>query len=383
MLFRSILSVIIGVVGSSKLAVENSFIDYFKKSTEIYKGMAVIDQQLGGTTPLDIVIDFKESLQDEGSQDDEFADEFADEGEQYWFTPQRTAIIGAVHQHLDSKKEIGSVQSLDTLLRVGNTLNGGNDLTSFELAVIYNELPQEFAQVLLAPYLSIPNNQARVTSRVIDSQEGLKRDEFLKSLQVELEQIIPSDVASFRISNLMVIYNNLLQTLFYSQIVTIGFVLLALFVMFWLIFGSFKVAIIAIFSNMIPMSLVFGFMGFADIRLDVMSITIAAISIGIGVDDTIHYLHRFKEELAHTHSYEEAIKNSHLSIGYAMYYTSFIIMLGFSVLLVSNFMPTIYFGLLTFLVMALVLFGSLILLPYFLLHFKPYLVVRASFSKRF
>ena len=170
----------------------------------------------------------------------------------------------------------------------------------------------------------------------------------------------------------MVLYNNMLQSLFKSQILTLGAVVISLFVMFWILFRSFKVASIAIMSNLIPMSIVFGFMGWYAIPLDMMTITIAAISVGIGVDDTIHYLHRFKEELKKDGNYEEAIRRSHATIGYAMYYTSFAIMLGFSVLVVSNFIPTIYFGLLTVLVMFMVLMGALILLPRFLLATKPY-----------
>lgn len=175
-----------------------------------------------------------------------------------------------------------------------------------------------------------------------------------------------------QLSGLMVLYNNMLQSLFDSQILTLGAVVLVLTTMFWLLFGSFKIALIAIASNLVPMSIIFGFMGWIGIPLDMMTITIAAISIGIGVDDTIHYIHRFREELAHDGNYINAMKRSHNSIGYAMYYTSFAIILGFSVLVISNFIPTIYFGLLTVLVMFMVLMGALLLLPKLLIKYRPF-----------
>lgn len=368
----------IGIYGALKIKVENSFINYFKSSTEIYKGMEVIDTKLGGTTPLDIILTFKEQKEniDETSALSEFEEEFLEtkNDEQYWFTRVKMELIGKIHNYLSSLDEIGNVQSLDTLMQVGQKLNDGKDLDSFELALIYNELPLKFKDMILSPYINIKHNEARFSTRIIDSNPNLRRDAFLKKVNKDLKEIIPEDVAVHKLSGLMVLYNNMLQSLFRSQIVTLGFVVLALTLMFWILFRSLQVAIIAMVSNIIPMSFLFGFMGLGKIPLDMMSITIAAISIGIGVDDTIHYLHRFKWELKHTKNYGKAMENSHKTIGYAMFYTSFAIILGFSVLVVSNFIPTIYFGLLTVLVMVMVLLGALLLLPKLLIIFKPFRV---------
>lgn len=365
---------IIGISGALRLEVENSFIDYFKSSTEIYQGMAVIDKNLGGTTPLDVIVTFEEEATLEPEEADPFEAEFAqtkDEA-QYWFSAAKMSTILKVHEYLESKDAIGSVQSIGTLLQIGKILNNDRSLGSFEMALLYNELPEKFRNLILNPYVSIEHNQVRFATRIKDSMEGLRRDALLKEIDNDLKMMLEDNDATHRLSSLMVLYNNLLQSLFDSQIRTLGFVVLLLGGMFWLLFQNLKVAIIALVANIIPMSALFGFMGWVGLPLDMMTITIAAISIGIGVDDTIHYLHRFREELAHDGDYVGAMTRAHQSIGYAMYYTSFVVMLGFSVLVVSNFIPTIYFGLLTLFVMAMVLLGALLLLPQLLLRFKPW-----------
>ncbi|WP_417324120.1 efflux RND transporter permease subunit [Halarcobacter sp.] len=379
-IFTSIVVVVFALTGASKLIVENSFINYFKESTQIYKGMKVIDESLGGTTPLDVVITFKEEEKQEvkASTDsfgfDSFEDEFAIDksSEEYWFTRDKLNVILRVHNYLESIEEIGKVQSLATLLKIGKTLNEGKELDSFTLALLYKKLPEEYKKIILSPYINIENNQARITTRIIDSNPDLRRDELLKRINSELPAVINSSSVEFRLSNLMVLYNNMLQSLFDSQIKTLGFVVVILFVMFLILFKSFKIATIAILANIVPISIIFGIMGWLAIPLDIMTITIAAISIGIGVDDTIHYIHRFHEEYKKDHNYMEAMKRSHESIGYAMTYTSLVVIVGFCILVLSNLIPTIYFGLLTVIVMATILSSALLLLPKLLILLKPY-----------
>ena len=377
-LFISLLVVVFSLTGATKLIVENSFINYFRSSTEIYKGMQVIDEQLGGTTPLDVIVKFKnkEITTTKENADDDFSD-FSDEFEnqtdknQYWFTPERMKLILQIHNYLENKPEIGNVQSLATLQKLGKSLNDGKDLDNFGLALIYNKLPQEFKQIILNPYLNIEKNEVRFATRIVDSNPKLRRNELIKEINRDLKKMINPETASFRQSNLMILYNNMLQSLFESQIVTLGFVLVLLFLMFLLIFKSLHVALIAIVSNAISISVIFGFMGWFSIPLDLMTITIAAISLGIGVDDTIHYIHRFYEELEKDGDFVKAMHRSHNSVGYAMYYTTFAIMLGFSILVLSNFVPTIYFGFLTMTAMIMALLGALLLLPRLLIIFKP------------
>ena len=375
----SIVVVIFALTGATKLIVENSFINYFKKSTEIYKGMEVIDQNLGGTTPLDIVIKFKKPKEEKAEQTepsflDDFLSEFTtDENDpKYWFSQDKLDTINKIHDYLNSLPEIGTVQSLSTLLKIGERLNDGKPLDGLMLALLYEKLPTEYKNMIISPYVNIENNEARISTRIIDSNPNLRRDELIKKINHDINAMINPQTTEVRLSNLMIMYNNMLQSLFDSQISTLGFVLSLLFIMFLILFRSAKVAIIAIIANVVPISVLFGIMGWLNIPLDIMTITIAAISIGIGVDDTIHYIHRFKEEFKHDHSYENAMIRAHKSIGYAMYYTSVVIMIGFSILVLSNLIPTIYFGLLTVVVMFSLLASALVLLPRLMIILKPY-----------
>jgi len=367
--------ILFSISGASKLIVENSFINYFKSSTEIYQGMSIIDKQLGGTTPLDITIDLieeaneQEEPQEQESVFDEFLDEFEEEfnnkiqENQYWFTENRMQKIEKIHSYLESIPQLGKVLSFGTILRVGKSINDNEQLSNFQLAILYNEFPKDLKKQVLSPYLSIKDNQVRFSIRIVDSNPDLRRDELLKKLEHELHEKVGIKKEHIHLSGMMVLYNNMLQSLFDSQILTLGVMVSLLFIMFWGLFGSFRIGIVAIIANTIPIGIVFGFMGWFKIPLDMMTITIASISIGIAVDDTIHYLYRYKKEYLKCSNYIEAMQNSHTSIGHAMTYTSLAVSIGFLVLVLSPFTPTIYFGLLTVLAMLVALITDLLLLP--------------------
>lgn len=370
----SALGLCVGLWGISKLSVENSFIGYFKESTDIYKGMELIDNKLGGTVPLDIIISFKKDKKEprNSSLDDEFADEFASsDAAQYWFNERRMSVLKSVNEYLKNKEFIGSVSSLADLLEVGKELNEGRELDALALALIYSSLSGEGRELILTPFVSIENDELHFSVRTLDSDPHLKRAEFLRTLQNELNELVGKD-AEVKISGAMKLYANMLDSLFSSQINSLGFVLLAFFATFWLIFASLRLAIIAICINILPLICVLGAMGLAGLSLDIMSITIGSISLGIGVDSAIHYIYRYKRELAHFKDSKKAIIASHASIGYALYYTSFAVFIGFGVMISSNFWPTIYFGALTDLVMFFMLASSLILLPSLLLSQSAY-----------
>ncbi len=382
-LIISVAAFVLSAIGISMLKVENSFIDYFKKSTEIYQGMKVIDQKLGGTTPLDVIIDLPESeeekpnaaIESKAEEDDIFSDfeEFdkEEDNEKYWLTSHKVEKIFQIHDYLEALPASGKVMSLATLFRLGIILNGGEPLDNYELALLYNELPEKYKDILLKPYASPENNQLRFNLRVKDSEKSLKRNEFLKKIQHDLVDKMDLGEENVHLTGMLVLYNNMLQSLFKSQILTIGIVLIVLMLMFFVLFKSFKIALIAIFPNLLSVSIVLGMMGWLGIPLDMMTITIAAISVGIAVDDTIHYIHRFKEEFKVDGSYENSVSRCHGSIGHAMYYTSITIIIGFSILVLSNFIPTIYFGLLTGLAMLIALIAALTLLPQLIIFFKP------------
>ncbi|MGI9537075.1 MAG: efflux RND transporter permease subunit [Desulfocapsaceae bacterium] len=384
-LLLTLIFTIITVIGVSRLRVENSFIDYFKESTEIYQGMKIIDQKLGGTTPLDVIVQF-ETFEEDDDEDDGF-DEFeieedffadskegssGDDGGKYWFMDHRLEVIAKVHDYLDNRPEIGKVLSLGTLLEIGRRLNDGKSLDSLDMAVLYTKLPEKYRELLLSPYVSFDDNEVRFTLRIIDSQESLQRNILLKEIRHDLVHQLELDETKVHLSGTMVLYNNMLQSLFASQIKTLGVVALALLIMFLFLFRSLKIALIALFPNLLSAGAVLGVMGWLDIPLDMMTITIAAISIGIAVDNTIHYIHRFREEFEIDGDYYGSLHRCHNSIGHAMYYTSMIIIVGFSILVLSNFLPTIYFGLFTGLAMFIALIASLTLLPQLLVWLKPF-----------
>ena len=360
-----VLVVCFGVYGISKIKVENSFIGYFKESTQIRQGMQVIDTKLGGTIPVDVIMKFKESepKQEKTDEKDDFESEFENDAKsaKYWFNSYHTRVAEKIHDYLKEQNFVGNVSSLATLIKAIKELNNGVS-DDFLLAAMYEKLPLEYKKILLSPYVSVENDELRFSLRIVDSDPKLRRNLFLKELREGLLELTKNDNVSIEVVGMMVLYNNMLQNLLSSQVDTFGLTVAILFVIFCFVFRSIKLATIAIVSNLIPLCTLFGVMGFFGIPLDVMSITIAAISIGIGVDDIIHYIHRFKEELL-TNGVFESIKAAHASIGYAMYYTSFTIFLGFSVMITSNFIPTIYFGLLTDLVMVFMLLGALIILP--------------------
>jgi len=383
----SSLVLVSSIIGIHSLEVENCFIDYFKKDTEIYQGMKVIDQSLGGTTPLDVIVDFPkpdelpavtEHDPAEQSADDEFdllAEEELEEAatdEKYWFTADKMDRVKAAHRHLDKLDHIGKVLSLTSVLDIAEKLNDGKPLDSFELALLYSETPDEFKTMLVNPYVSVQNNQVRFWVRVRDSEKTLRRNELLKKIKADLPKILDLDTEQVRLAGMLVLYNNMLQSLFGSQILTLGITVLVLTGMFLVLFRSLKIAVVAMFANVLPIAAVLGVMGWLNIPLDMMTMTIAAIGVGIAVDDTIHYIHRFKSEFPKDRRYLPTMHRCHRSIGHAMYYTSVTIIIGFSILALSNFVPSVYFGLLTGLAMLMALLAALTLLPRLLILVKPF-----------
>ena len=371
------------IIGISRLKVENSFINYFDETTEIYRGMRLIDQHLGGTTSLDVIVEFEDShaplatTEPAVVESDDVFDEFdefdeAATDEKYWFTAEKMTRIKAVQLYLDSLPETGKVLSLASMLDIVEKLNDSKPLDSFELALLYSKSPHEFRTMLIKPYVSVKHNQARFWVRVRDSQETLRRNELLKKIKQDLPGVLKLDDEHIHLTGMLVLYNNMLQSLFSSQILTLSVTVLVLTGMFLVLFRSLRIALIAMFANVLPVVAVLGIMGWLNISLDMMTITIAAIGVGIAVDDTIHYIHRFKNEFQKDRKYLNTMHRCHGSIGYAMYYTSVTIIIGFSILALSNFIPTVYFGLLTGLAMFVALLAALTLLPQMLMLAEPF-----------
>ncbi len=372
------------VTGMNRLVVENSFINYFSDSTEIHQGMLLIDQKLGGTTPLDIVFTLEDPPEETDSLDDLWEEEGEDDlwgdeetstaatDDRNWFTRDRMEQIRAVHDYLNEQPEIGKVLSMRTMMELAEQFTDGVPLGDLELALLYSRIPDDFKRMVIDPYVSVEANQARLTMRIIDSDPDLKRDELLNRIRTDLVQKVGLQPDQFRLTSLMVLYNNMLQSLFRSQVLTLGTVFAGIMLMFLMLFRSLKLAIIAMAPNLLSACCVLGVMGWAKIPLDMMTITIAAISIGIAVDNTIHYIERFGQEFVKDRHYANTMKRCHASIGKSMFYTSLTIIVGFSILVLSNFIPTIYFGLLTSLAMLIAILGALTLLPQLIMITRPF-----------
>ena len=370
-IFFSLIVFGLSVLGISMLSVENKFIDYFKSDTEIYKGLSLIDEKLGGTAPLDLVINAPNTEQIEDDFED-FDDPFGmdDSASGYWFTSQNLDRLEEIHDYLESRTEIGKVLSVSSGIKLAEIANG-KKLNDLELAFMRELLPEDIKESLLNSYISDDDNQVRLQARVKESLDGLNRKNLIDEINYDLENKFGLDDQQFRLTGISVIYNNLLQSLFSSLIGSVGIVFIAIFVMFLFLFRSVSLALIGMIPNFLAAGFVMGSIGFSGVPLDIMTVTVAAISIGIGVDNTIHYLHRFKREFDLSKDYEECLKNSHTTIGRAMFYTSSTIVIGFLILLSSNFNPSVFFGIFTSLAMIMAILGSLLLLPTLLYYLKP------------
>jgi len=375
----SLVAAALGGVGISRLEVENSFINYFGKDTEIYQGLELIDRKLGGTTPLDVLIKF-ESQNDLSDTAEASGDSELDlllgtvsEGDpvDYWFTPEKIKTVSDAHDFLASRYGVGQVLSLASLIRVGESVTR-ESFDSFQLAVLYKRMPEDLKQALLTPYVSIDTNEVRLTARVKDSLPDLRRADLLREISAGLEQELGLSPERVQISGLVVLYNNMLQSLFESQILSLGVVMLGIAAMLLVLFRSLKLAIIGIVPNLLAAAVILGVMGWTKIPLDMMTITIASITLGIAVDNSIHYLYRFRSELPRLQDYVSTLHYCHANIGRAIFYTAITIIVGFSILVLSNFLPTIFFGLLTALGMAIALLASLTLLPRLILITRPF-----------
>lgn len=369
-LWIALLLMVLGVIGLSRLKVENSFIDYFREDTEIFKGMTLFDEKLGGTLSFDVVVNLPEAEKDDF--DDGFDDGFEEEpNEAYWFTGDKMDEVKRIHDYLDNNPQTGKVLSFGSVIHLAERLNGNAPVDSFVWALLYSRIPETLKESVLTPFVSVAQNQVRFNVRVIESDENLNRNELINGIQQGLQDEFGYAADQVHVTGILVLYNNVLQSLYQSQILTLGVVLFVIMIMFLVLFRSLKIAVVCIIPNILAAVFVLGIMGWLGIPLDIMTITIAAIAVGIGVDNTIHYMHRFKREFHHLGNYRQTMYFCHGSIARAMYFTTMTIVAGFSILVLSNFIPTIVFGLLTSIAMMVALLGALTLLPQLLIAFKP------------
>ena len=366
--------IIFSLIGISRLQVENSFINYFSKKTEIYKGMKLIDEKLGGTTPLEIILKFPEKKKLETDDDDfeDWGEESDQNDKKYWFTKDKINRISEVHNYLDSLPQIGKVLSFSSIIDVATMLNNNKPLGTLEMGVLYTKIPETIKKEIIDPYISIKDNEARISIRVIDSQDNLRRNDLIKKINYDLKNKFGLEESEFKLAGVLILFNNLLQSLFKSQILTLGLVMIGIFLMFLILFKNIKLSLIGVVPNFIAAFFILGIIGLLGIPLDMMTITIAAITIGIAVDNSIHYIYRFKEEFSNLNDYNKTINLCHSTVGKAILNTSITIVFGFSILILSKFIPTIYFGIFTGIAMLLAMVSVLTLLPSLILLIKPF-----------
>ena len=370
----TIIIICLSIFGISKLEVENSFINYFDKQTEIYKGMKLIDEKLGGTTPLEVILKFPKKDEIEQSSEDE-EDDWGDEDEndeKYWFTKDKINKIKKVHNYLNSLEPVGKVLSFSSIIDVATQLNNNKELGSLEMGVLYTKIPENIKKEIVDPYISIKDSEARISLRIKDSLDNLRRNDLLIKIDYDLQNKLNLKKDEFKLGGVLILFNNLLQSLFKSQILTLGFVMLGILIMFIILFRNLKLALIGVVPNFIAAFFILGLIGILRIPLDMMTITIAAITIGIAVDNSIHYIYRFKEEYSKLKNYNKTLNLCHSTVGKAILNTSITIVFGFSILVMSNFIPTIYFGVFTGIAMLLAMVSVLTLLPSLLLKIKPF-----------
>jgi len=370
----STIILILSIYGMTRLKVENSFINYFDKKTEIYQGMKLIDEKLGGTTPLEIILKFKDSENKNSKNDDDFfqgsdSNEYKDS---YWFTNFRVNNIVNVHKYLESLPEIGKVLSFYSILQLGEKINDNKKLGPLEMAIMYTKLPDDIKKSIVTPYVSIENNEARISLRIIDSNPNLNRKELLIKIQKDLEEKLNLKKEEFKITGILVIFNNLLQSLFDSQIKTLGITFAGIFILLLILFKSLSWSIVAAIPNFTAALFILGSLGLFNVPLDMMTITIASITVGIAIDNSIHYIYRFREEFKVNKNYKKTIQICHKSVGKAIINASLTIVFGFSILILSNFIPSIYFGIFTGLAMLTAMTLVLTLMPQLIAIIKPF-----------
>lgn len=334
--------------GLARLDVENSFINYFDKETRIYKELRYVDQTFGGSTPLDIIYSIPEERQTDTPT----------------LSAQTVQTLQQLQHAIEQLPAVGTTLSVVNFTELAKQINDHKPLTEYELTALYRTLDRTVREDLVGAFYSPDTQQLRISTRIQDSTENLNRKALLDDIRARINNL-GIDPDTVKLTGLFVLYQQLLEQLFSTQILTLGVVFAALGAMFLIIFRSLKIAVIALIPNALTALAILGLMGWLSVPLDFMTITTAAIAVGIAVDDTIHYVHRYQEE----QNRNEPIRRTHEAIGYALLYTSIIVISGFSLLLFSDFTPSVMFGLFTALAMAVAMITDLTLLPALLERF--------------
>ncbi|GHE77571.1 efflux RND transporter permease subunit [Thalassotalea profundi] len=342
----SVLVTAIGAFGCLKLTAENSFLNYFSEETDVRQELTFIDQEFGGSTSFDVLLNIPE---------EQISANLV-------ISASAVQTVTAIQNMLAQQQAIGVITSIADFTRIAQVVNG-KPLTEYELTALYKSLDTDLQQELFGAYFSEKDNQVRISMRVQDSTQDLNRADLLQNIHTELSALGLKE-KDYTLTGLFILYQDVLSRLVDSQVLTILIVYGAMAITLMIIFSSLKVACIALIPNLITTLVIMGILGLFSIPLDLMTITIAAVAMGISMDDTIHYIHRYLEErkLDKTGD-KEWVKRTNLSVGYALIYTTSVIVIGFGTLVFSNFVPSMLFGLLTSVAMIVALVTDITTLP--------------------
>ena len=340
-------TVIVGVVCSiaaTGVTVENSFINYFDKDTETYQGLKVIDQNLGGTTPLDVIYHVPPQKQKSAVV----------------LSSDSVQALGTITRSLESAKGMGRVLSVYDFTELARNINE-KPLTEYELDALYKLVDKEIRQNLVGSYFDPETNRLRVSARIVDTTEGLNRQTLLQNIKQQFkEHGVPLEQVEF--ANLFVVYKSLLAKLFDSQILMLGIVLPCMLLALMVLFRSITAALITMVPNLIALVVFFGLIGFLGIPLDFMTITIAAISLGIATDDAVHFVVRYQNRINQGDA-DNALADTSQYVGRAVFITTVVIICGFLAVCLSDFVPTRLFGAFTALVLATSFASTVLIIP--------------------
>lgn len=342
--------VVLSLIGVARIRVETRFIDYFRSSSPIHRSLTYIDQNLGGTTQLEVVLRAKKG---------------------FFQTPRGLEIATDVEDMVRKQGNVGTVNGLASLARLARKIVKEGGVPGMPDAFLLKAVLPALGRDQLAGYVTRDWSEVRIVARVRDTAADLDRNKLVGDIRAHVRTHESAGVEG-HVTGVFVLYTNMLNSLTGSQYKTAGAVLLLIFLMMLGLFRDLRAAALCMVPNALPILFVMGLMGWLGIHLDMATVMIASISLGIAIDGTIHYTFRYREEVRKDGDAAAAVERAQRTIGRAIFLTTLSSIAGFWVLTFSNFKPNVYFGLFTGLAMVTALAGTLTLLPVGLRAFAPF-----------
>ena len=355
MLAFGVVAVIFSVGGVMRIRVENNNFDFFKEDSALLDAVRFIDRRFAGSNSLDIL--------------------FIGHGPDALVEPAALQGMADMQDRLMEFPEVRKVVSLsDLVARLNRAMH--EDDPAFERIPESRQLIAQYLLLFsisggedLSSLVSLDYSTARTSARVVESG-SFRQQEIIEEVHAYVRDH-PNPHYDVVVTGGVALNASLVGHLIESQIKSFGVALGVIFLMFVLLFRSVRIAAVTLIPNVIPIGIALGLMGWLDIPLNIVTVMIASVAIGIAVDDTIHYTARCITEFRRCGDYDEAMFRVLHSVGRAIVFTSVVVTLGFAATLLSSFKPPIQFGVLAGTTMIAALFGDLVILPAFFWLFKP------------